>query len=289
MERWPDRGAAIIPFKNNIILMRRERGYGKNKQVYYTIPGGGKEENETMQQTTIREIYEELGINIRVKKLLYKVSTIRRMQYIFLGKYVSGKFGTGEGEEFQDVDYNKYGRYIPEIVSYEKLKTIKLVPVNLKREIINDFDYIIGKSKERKVDEVKKIIEHPRRKKIQTQQKIKEKKKNNKATDTLDNNFNKNNKTTKTKNKLQYNKQKKYLNSDTKTKVQKRTIEKNNQKNKQKEVKQKLIENMFKEETKNNRKEKLTNNSWNKQNVRNNNKFFYKKNKKSKGLNNNKK
>ncbi|MGP1609018.1 MAG: NUDIX domain-containing protein [Clostridium sp.] len=278
MERWPDRGAAIIPFKNNIILMRRERGYGKNKQVYYTIPGGGKEENETMQQTTIREIYEELGINIRVKKLLYKVSTIRRMQYIFLGKYVSGKFGTGEGEEFQDVDYNKYGRYIPEIVSYEKLKTIKLVPVNLKREIINDFDYIIGKTKERKVDEVKKIIEHPRRKKIQTQAKSKNM---NKGVVKLDSNKkNINNKLSKTKNKLKYNKQNKYLNTDTKVKVEKRIIDKNNQKNKQKEVKNKIIENRFKED---NIDKKTNNINLNKketsQNMKNKNNFFYKKNK----------
>ena len=35
MERWNDRGAAIIPFGNNIILMRRERGYGKNRWNYY--------------------------------------------------------------------------------------------------------------------------------------------------------------------------------------------------------------------------------------------------------------
>ena len=149
MERWNDRGAAIIPFGNNIILMRRERGYGKNKQIYYTIPGGGREDGEKIDETTIREMKEELGIEVEIVELMYKLDTVRRMQYIFLGKYVSGKLGTGEGEEFQDVDYNKYGKYIPEVVSLEKLKRIKLVPINLKREIIKEYNYIIGKTNKR--------------------------------------------------------------------------------------------------------------------------------------------
>lgn len=149
MERWNDRGAAIIPYGNSIILMRRERGYGKNKQIYYTIPGGGREDGERIDQTTIREMKEELGITIEVVELMYKLDTIKRMQYIFLGKYVSGKLGTGTGEEFQDVDYNKYGKYIPEVVTLEKLKRIKLVPTNLKREIIREFNYIIGKEENR--------------------------------------------------------------------------------------------------------------------------------------------
>lgn len=159
MERWNDRGAAIVPYNNNIILMRRERGYGKNKQIYYTIPGGGREPGEKINETTIREIKEELGIEIKIDKLMYKIDTVRRMQYIFLGKYVSGKLGTGEGEEFQGVDYNKFGKYIPEVVSLAKLKKIKLVPVDIKREIIKEYDYIVGNTEKRvnKTTRVKRV------------------------------------------------------------------------------------------------------------------------------------
>ena len=59
MQRWTDRGAAIIAQGDKIILMRRERGFGKNKQIYYTIPGGGREEGEKIEETAIREIKEE--------------------------------------------------------------------------------------------------------------------------------------------------------------------------------------------------------------------------------------
>ena len=164
MQRWTDRGAAIIAQGDKIILMRRERGFGKNKQIYYTIPGGGREEGEKIEETAIREIKEELGIDIKIKKLMYKLNTYMRMQYIFLGEYVSGILGTGEGEEYEEENYKKYGKYIPQVVSFEKLKKIKLVPETLKKEIIRDYLYIIGKSKKKST---LKILQEESKKRIQ--------------------------------------------------------------------------------------------------------------------------
>ena len=164
MQRWTDRGAAIITQGDKIILMRRERGFGKNKQIYYTIPGGGREEGEKIEETAIREIKEELGIDIKIKKLMYKLNTYMRMQYIFLGEYVSGILGTGEGEEYEEENYKKYGKYIPQVVSFEKLKKIKLVPETLKKEIIRDYLYIIGKSKKKYT---LKILQEESKKRIQ--------------------------------------------------------------------------------------------------------------------------
>lgn len=164
MQRWTDRGAAIIAQGDKIILMRRERGFGKNKQIYYTIPGGGREEGEKIEETAIREIKEELGIDIKIKKLMYKLNTYMRMQYIFLGEYVSGILGTGEGEEYEEENYKKYGKYIPQVVSFEKLKKIKLVPETLKKEIIRDYLYIIGKSKNKYT---LKILQEESKKRIQ--------------------------------------------------------------------------------------------------------------------------
>ena len=164
MQRWTDRGAAIIAQGDKIILMRRERGFGKNKQIYYTIPGGGREEGEKIEETAIREIKEELGMDIKIKKLMYKLNTYMRMQYIFLGEYVSGILGTGEGEEYEEENYKKYGKYIPQVVSFEKLKKIKLVPETLKKEIIRDYLYIIGKSKKKYT---LKILKEESKKRIQ--------------------------------------------------------------------------------------------------------------------------
>lgn len=144
MERWTDRGAAIVPYGDRIILMRRERGYGKRKKIYYTIPGGGKEQGETIRDTTVREIKEELGIDIEIKDLLMEFETSKRKQYVFIGKYLNGVIGTGDGEEFDGTNnYKLNGGYYPELVSYNQFKKIRLVPLNLKRKILKNFNQIL--------------------------------------------------------------------------------------------------------------------------------------------------
>lgn len=144
MERWSDRGAAIVPYGDKIILMRRERGYGKRKKIYYTIPGGGKEEGETIRDTTVREIKEELGIDIEISELLMEFETSKRKQYVFIGKYLRGVIGTGDGEEFDGSNnYKENGGYYPELVNYNQFKKVRLVPLNLKRKILKNFNKIL--------------------------------------------------------------------------------------------------------------------------------------------------
>ena len=38
------RASAIIRYKEKIILIKREKGYGNEKITYYVMPGGGVEE-----------------------------------------------------------------------------------------------------------------------------------------------------------------------------------------------------------------------------------------------------
>ena len=73
-------------------------------------------------------------------------------------------YGTGEGEEYEAENYKKYGKYIPQVVSFEKLKKIKLVPETLKKEIIRDYLYIIGKSKKKYT---LKILQEESKKRVQ--------------------------------------------------------------------------------------------------------------------------
>ena len=44
-----NRWSAIIDYENGIILIKRIKGYGQNKKIYYTIPGGWQEEEETIE------------------------------------------------------------------------------------------------------------------------------------------------------------------------------------------------------------------------------------------------
>ncbi|MET3029114.1 NUDIX domain-containing protein [Flavobacterium sp. UW10123] len=57
---------ALIKIENGQILSTRSKG--KNK---YYIPGGKREHNETDEQTLVREIQEELNVEIIAKSIKY--------------------------------------------------------------------------------------------------------------------------------------------------------------------------------------------------------------------------
>ncbi|WP_343705929.1 NUDIX domain-containing protein [Flavobacterium sp.] len=57
---------ALIKIENGQILSTRSKG--KNK---YYIPGGKRENNETDEQTLVREIHEELNVEIIPKSVQY--------------------------------------------------------------------------------------------------------------------------------------------------------------------------------------------------------------------------
>lgn len=290
MQRWTDRGAAIIAQGDKIILMRRERGFGKNKQIYYTIPGGGREEGEKIEETAIREIKEELGIDIKIKKLMYKLNTYMRMQYIFLGEYVSGILGTGEGEEYEEENYKKYGKYIPQVVSFEKLKKIKLVPETLKKEIIRDYLYIIGKSKKKYT---LKILQEESKKRIQNRKYLRKEEtgninnRKNASNKALISNkkrdFLKNDITLDEKNKLKrvikkqesYKEKREKLNKETKDK----SIRNTNNKRKNNYISKSKNKNKIKDENKNEKREFVENRKFkNRENIKKRNNKIKKKN-----------
>ena len=142
MERT--RVAGIIFMNGGVALMHRV-GVLKRKDIqeYYTFPGGGLEEGETLEEGTIREIKEEFGIEVEVVKKLYELKSekFNQKEYFFLCKYISGEFGTGEGPEFSNnPKYIDSGKYLPEIVKKEDVKNIPLLPPEIKEKFVNDIE-----------------------------------------------------------------------------------------------------------------------------------------------------
>ena len=138
------RVAGIIFIDGGIALMHRV-GVIKRKDIqeYYTFPGGGLEEGETLEEGPIREIKEEFGIDVKVVKKLYELESKRfnQKEYFFLCEYVSGKFGTGQGPEFSNnPKYIDSGKYIPEIIKKEEIKNIPLLPPEIKDKLIKDLE-----------------------------------------------------------------------------------------------------------------------------------------------------
>ena len=140
-----NRASAIIPYEDGLIVIKRIKGDNENREEYYTIPGGGQEEGESIEEATLREIREELGIEVELTDKCYELESQGRKQYFFIAKYKSGEIGSGNGEEMIDITYEKYGLYIPEIIALDKIKHIKLLPKEIKDIIISDFNDILKK------------------------------------------------------------------------------------------------------------------------------------------------
>ena len=138
------RVAGIVQINDGFAFMHRTDVIKrKDFQNYYTFPGGGLEEGETLEEGTIREIKEEFGINVKIIRKLYEMNSEKfdQKEYFFLCEYIDGEFGTGTGPEFSnDPKYKDSGKYIPEIVKREEVKNLLLLPQEIKDDFVKDIE-----------------------------------------------------------------------------------------------------------------------------------------------------
>ena len=137
------RVAGIIPMEDGFALMHRTGNKVSGILDYHVFPGGGWEKGETLEQGVAREIKEEFGIDVEVLEKVYEYEFTRegnaQKEYFFLCKYISGKFGTGDGPEFNnDPKYADRGKFIPEIIKREDIEKINLLPGEIKEKFVED-------------------------------------------------------------------------------------------------------------------------------------------------------
>lgn len=139
------RVAALIEMDDGYALMHRKNVKQKENSnqpygEYYVFPGGGLEDDETLKQGVVREVLEEFGIVVEpLEQIAYKKINEDYEEYLFKCKYVSGKFGTGNGPEFsENPKYIDRGEYIPEIVSKTNIKMIRLIPDEFKEILLKE-------------------------------------------------------------------------------------------------------------------------------------------------------
>lgn len=92
---------AIIIEGNEVLTMfrRKKKDDGSYKE-YYVIPGGGVEENETLEQTCIRELKEEYTVDIKILGYLGSDERDTTIGHFFHAEIVKGepKLGGVESE-----------------------------------------------------------------------------------------------------------------------------------------------------------------------------------------------
>ena len=103
------RAAAIIVENDTVALIERRR----SAETYYLFPGGTVEEGESLEQAVVREVLEEMGVEIEVGRLVAEVRFNSNLQYYFLARITSGDFGSGMGAEIIGPSSLEKGTYLP--------------------------------------------------------------------------------------------------------------------------------------------------------------------------------
>lgn len=132
-----DRVRAIIIKNDQILTLKRI----KKTETYYTFPGGGVEKGETNEEAIKRECLEELGVNIKVFKLLKSLTITnlydlpKHIQNFYVCEIIDGELGTGNGPEYQEGSHYE-GEHIIKWLNIKDLKNIDLRPIEMKDIII---------------------------------------------------------------------------------------------------------------------------------------------------------
>ena len=110
--------AVIIENNKVLVMFRRKIKDGVTKE-YYVIPGGGIDEGETLEQNVLRELKEEMNIDINIKGYLGVIQDEATTQHYFHCEITNGVPCLG-GEELERMTQDNY--YEPMFVDVEELE-----------------------------------------------------------------------------------------------------------------------------------------------------------------------
>ncbi|MDR1026290.1 MAG: (deoxy)nucleoside triphosphate pyrophosphohydrolase [Lactobacillus sp.] len=106
---------AVITYNGKYLITQRAKG--KNEEFIWELPGGKQEGDETMEECTIREIKEELGIDITVDEFIMNVPVENeRGQYLLYAYMCSAssfdvKHNPNIHNQYKWIDLSEFKNY----------------------------------------------------------------------------------------------------------------------------------------------------------------------------------
>ena len=105
--------AAVI--KKNDLFLIANRSFEDNSQGIWEFPGGKVEENETFTSALIREIREELSLNIKVGNMIATIDLNKTDKNIYVhylyAIILSGQISLNVHSEFKWVPHSKLNNF----------------------------------------------------------------------------------------------------------------------------------------------------------------------------------
>lgn len=136
MEKRISSRAIIIEDGKLLTMFRRKTKKDGSVKEYYVIPGGGLEENETLEENVIRELKEEFNVDIEIIKFLGTEEYDDTVANYFLCKIVKGIPKLG-GEELERMTSDNYYE-----VRYIDIKDIDSYDINAKNLIKKEYQEV---------------------------------------------------------------------------------------------------------------------------------------------------
>lgn len=120
---------AIIFDDENIVLMFRRRKKDDGKYIeYYSLPGGGKEDNETLYDTVIREVYEEFNLKVIVLGYVGMVEDDKTIQHFYHCEKLSGDIKLNGEEKERNCKENYYK---PKVIPITEIENVNIKFVDM--------------------------------------------------------------------------------------------------------------------------------------------------------------
>jgi len=97
--------AGLILKNDKLLCIKQDKGPYKG---FVWIPAGHLEARERLEEGTIREVKEETGLDVKVKKLIMKTKFCSQSFYLYLCNIIGGELSTkGEIKEIFWFSFNK--------------------------------------------------------------------------------------------------------------------------------------------------------------------------------------
>ncbi|PEM47345.1 NUDIX hydrolase [Bacillus wiedmannii] len=90
METWIGCAAVCINEKNEVLMVLQGQ---KGEEKRWSVPSGGLEKGETLEECCIREVWEETGYNVEVVNKIYEKEGITYGVPVYVYYYVVKKIG----------------------------------------------------------------------------------------------------------------------------------------------------------------------------------------------------
>lgn len=125
---------AIVFVDGKLLTFFRRKRKGDKLIEYYAIPGGGVEEGESLEETVVRELREEMNLKVEVVKYLGKLTYDDLVEHYYYCKVVGGKlqFGGEEVERNSADNFYRIELLDPSELDKADIKSIKYVKAALK-------------------------------------------------------------------------------------------------------------------------------------------------------------